>query len=97
MSLRAFTRINANTVFCVRLCAFTCVRLHACSRAGLIKTQTAFARKKWQNSNALWIQKFSGCTICIYITSALGHELSSRYVLVHVIIYAWTECIYIGF
>ena len=37
--------------------------LHACSRAGLIKTQNAFARKKSQNSNALSVQKLSGCTI----------------------------------
>ena len=36
VSLRAFTRINANVVVCVR----------ACTRASLIKTQNAFARKK---------------------------------------------------
>ena len=46
VSLRAFTRINASTV----------------SRAGLIKTQNVFARKKSLNSNALWVQKLSGCT-----------------------------------
>ena len=40
-----------------------CVRLRACYRAGLIKSQNAFARKKSQNSNALWVQKLSGCTI----------------------------------
>ena len=43
--------------------AFACVRLRACYRAGLIKSQNAFTRKKSQNSNALWVQKFSGCTI----------------------------------
>ena len=37
--------------------------VRACSRAGLIKTQNAFARKKSQNSNALWVQKLSGGTI----------------------------------
>ena len=42
--------------------AFACVRLRACYRAGLIKSQNAFARKK-SNSNALWVQKLSGCTI----------------------------------
>ena len=55
MSLRAFTHINANAV--------SCVPLRACSRAGLIKMQNVFARKKSQNSNALWVQKLSGCTI----------------------------------
>ena len=40
-----------------------CVRLRACYRAGLIKSQNALARKKSQNSNALWVQKLSGCTI----------------------------------
>ena len=40
-----------------------CVRLHACLRAALIKTQNVFACKIFQHSNALWVQKLSGCTI----------------------------------
>ena len=48
---------------CVCVCAFACVRLRACLRADLIKTQNAFARKIFQHSNALWVQKLSGCTI----------------------------------
>ena len=53
--------------------AFACVCLRAWYRAGLIKSQNAFARKKSQNSNALWIQKLSGCTIytCLY-TNVVG-------------------------
>ena len=44
-----------------------CVHLRACSHAGLIKMQIAFEHKKLQNSNALWVQKLSGCTCTIYI------------------------------
>ena len=49
-------------------CSFlrACVRLRACLRADLIKTQNAFARKIFQHSNALWFQKLSGCTISCY-------------------------------
>ena len=57
VSLRACTHINGNAV--------SCVRLRACYRAGLIKSQNAFARKKAQNSNTLWVQKLSGCTISL--------------------------------
>ena len=38
MSLRVFTRINGNAV--------SYMRLRVCSRAGLIETQNAFARKQ---------------------------------------------------
>ena len=64
MSLRACTRINGNTV--------SCVRLRAGYRTGLIKSQNAFARKKSQTSNALWVQKLSGCTTH---ASSLVHAL----------------------
>ena len=37
--------------------------LHACLRAGLIKMQNAYAQKIFQHSNALWVQKFSGCIV----------------------------------
>ena len=43
--------------------AYACVRLRACLHADLIKTQNAFALKIFQHSNALWVQKRSGCTI----------------------------------
>ena len=46
--------------------AFACVRLRACLRVELIKTQNAFARKIFQHANALWVQKLSRCTICTY-------------------------------
>ena len=36
---------------------FACVRLRVCLRAELIK------RKIFQQANALWVQKLSGCTI----------------------------------
>ena len=62
-SLRLFTHKNANAVSYVRMRVFACVRLHACLRADLIKTQNTFARKIFQHSNALWVQKLSGCTI----------------------------------
>ena len=72
-SVRACTRMHLNPreFACVHthknkhsfLCAFACMRLCACSRAGLIKMQNAVARKKSQNSNALCVQKLSGCTI----------------------------------
>ena len=51
-----------------------CTFLRACSRKGLIKTQNAFAHNKnSQNSNALWVQKRSGCTIyyCMYIIDSV--------------------------
>ena len=43
--------------------AYACVRLRACLRADLIKTQNAGALKIFQHSNTLWVQKLSGCTI----------------------------------
>ena len=55
VSLRLFTRKNANAV--------SYVSLHACLRAALIKMQNTFAHKIFQHSNALWVQKLSGCTI----------------------------------
>ena len=36
-----------------------CVRLRACLRVDLIKMKNAFARKIFQHSNTLWVQKFS--------------------------------------
>ena len=63
VSLRLFTRKNTNTVSYVCMHEFACVRLCACLRTALIKTQNAFARKVFQHSNALWVQKLSGCTI----------------------------------
>ena len=63
VSLRLFTRKNANAVSYVRMREFACVRLRVCRRADLIKTQNVFARKIFQHSNALWVQKLSGCTI----------------------------------
>ena len=70
--MRARTNLDPREFACVHthkwkrsfLRAFACVRLRACYRAGLIKSQNAFACKKSQNSNALWVQKLSGCTIC---------------------------------
>ena len=48
----------------LRAYARVCVRaLRACLRAALIKTQNAFVRKIFQHSNALWVQKLSGCII----------------------------------
>ena len=38
--------------------------------------------------------------MCMYITSAHGHELSSGRVLTHIIMYyyaPWAECAYVGF
>ena len=64
VSLRLFTRKNANAVSYVRMRVFACVRLRACLRADLIKTQNTFVHKIFQHSNALWVQKLSGCTIC---------------------------------
>ena len=43
--------------------AYACIYMRACLRADLIKTQNAFACKIFQHSNALWVQKLSGCTI----------------------------------
>ena len=57
VSLRLFTCINTNAV--------SYVRMHAGLRADLIKTQNTFAHKIFQHSNALWVQKLSGCTISI--------------------------------
>ena len=56
-----FTRKNANALSFVRMRAFACVHLRACLRADLIKTQNVFERKIFQHSNALWVQKLSGC------------------------------------
>ena len=63
VSLRLFTSKNANALSFVRMRAFACVRLRACLRADLIKTQNVFERKIFQHSNALWVQKLSGCTL----------------------------------
>ena len=49
--------------------AFACVRLRACLRAELIKTQNAFARKIFQHANALCVQKLSGCTIGVVFSA----------------------------
>ena len=62
VSLRLFTRKRSFLRAYVCMRAFVCVRLRACLRADLIKTQNAFARKIFQHSNALWVQKLSGCT-----------------------------------
>ena len=59
VSLRLFTRKNANAVSYMRMRA--CLR--ACLCTDLIKMQNAFAHKIFQHSNALWVQKLSGCTI----------------------------------
>ena len=56
---RSFLRAYA----CICMHAFACVRLRACLCADLIKMQNKFARKIFQHSNALWVQKLSGCTI----------------------------------
>ena len=56
------------------VCVHTRSFLRACSRAGLIKTQNTFARKKSQNSNALWVQKLSGCTIGLVTAKSLAHS-----------------------
>ena len=58
VSLRMFTRKNANAVSYVRMRAFACLRLRACLRTDLIQTQNAFARKIFQHSNALWFRNF---------------------------------------
>ena len=60
---REFAFVYTQKRKCSFLRAFACVRLHACLRADLIKTLNAFARKIFQHSNALWVQKLSGCTI----------------------------------
>ena len=52
--------------------AFACVRLRACLRAELIKTQNALVHKIFQHANALWVQKLSGCTICDQWVWSLG-------------------------
>ena len=51
----------------------TCVCVRVCLRADLIKTQNAFARKIFQHSNVLWVQKLSGYTIYIYMNEAKFH------------------------
>ena len=72
VSLRACTRINGTQFL-------ACVRLRACYCAGLIKMQNAFARKKSQNSNTLWVQKLSGCTISSSKQKVVSH-VSSKYI-----------------
>ena len=67
VSLRLFTRKNANAVSYVRMREFACMRLRACLRTALIKTQNVFACKIFQHSNALWVQKLSGCTIYVNV------------------------------
>ena len=88
-------RAHALVSACVRMHLdpreFVCVRLRACSRAGLIKTLNVFAREKSQNSNALWVQKLSGCSIyissCTYISPAI---------LIYLLLYLNNSgCIYI--
>ena len=67
---RSFLRAYA----CVCVHAFVCMRLRACLSADLITTQNSFACKIFQHSNALWVQKLSGCTICTYV-HALGYQI----------------------
>ena len=86
-SLSAFTRINANEVSCVCLCA--CVRLRACSCVGL---KNAFTRqKKSQNTNALWVQKLSGCTITVYIRKFWPEVTVDVLISTH--LYAYSMCV----
>ena len=62
-----------------------CMRLRTCLRTDLIKTQNAFAHKIFQHSNALWVQKLSGCTIRVvlrrYIISIYYLSLFLLYLL----------------
>ena len=68
VSLRLFhAKTQTQFLMCV------CVRLRACLRADLNKTQNAFARKIFQHSNALWVQKLSGCTIYHGVLKGEGH------------------------
>ena len=60
--------INANAV--------SYVRLRACLRAELIKTQNAFARKIFQHANALWVQKLSRCTILCLVYMYCSYQIS---------------------
>ena len=60
---REFAFVYMQKCKCSFLRAFACVRLRAYLREDLIKTQNVFARKIFQHSNALWVQKLSGCTI----------------------------------
>ena len=48
---------------------------HTCLCADLIKTQNRFAHKIFQHSNALWVQKLSGCTIAMYTAHACSSAL----------------------
>ena len=52
VSLRLFTRKHSF------LRVYACVRLRACLRTDLSKTQNAFARKIFQHSNALGFRNF---------------------------------------
>ena len=61
--LREFAFVYTQKCKCSFLRAFACVSLRACLRTDLIKTQNAFSHKIFQHSNALWVQKLSGCTI----------------------------------
>ena len=62
-SVRAFTRINANAV--------SYVRLRACSRVGLIKTQNTFAcKKKSQNSKHFGFRNFQDILYCFHFKKA---------------------------
>ena len=72
MSLCLFTYKNANAVSYVRMREFACMSVFACvSLRGFIKTQNLFARKIFQHSNALWVQKLSGCTIYTYVCTSM--------------------------
>ena len=76
-----YTHALVSTWVCVWLHAKTqfltcvCVRMRACLRADLIKMQNAFARKIFQHSNALWVQKLSGCTICTSLLCSIKKVL----------------------
>ena len=64
---REFAFVYTQKCKCSFLCAYACVRLRACLHADLIKTKNTFARKIFKHSNALWVQKLSGCNIYTYM------------------------------
>ena len=59
----AFKRINANAV--------SCVRLRACSRAGLIKTQNAFVRKNRKTQTHFGFRNFQDV---LYIYNIISYK-----------------------
>ena len=62
--------------------AFACVRLLACLRTELIKTQNAFARKIFQHANTLWFRNFQD-VLYILTTQSLEytHHTESLHIL----------------